>query len=133
VAAAIQDRTQSGYATADFKLSKAVLMSVGFRPPQYVKSFYSYLGPGAWHNPQVTHGFDVSMSHGPSLPRAFSRTFAANHGTDLTTVFSGSVTWPYWDTKEDRGGSVCSSQRAPSRGRSSPSLCRTSAKRRRES
>jgi len=34
-------RTQCGYATGDFKLSKAALLSVGFRPPQYVNSLFS--------------------------------------------------------------------------------------------
>lgn len=95
----LPSRTQYGYAASDFKIAKGMLQSVGFRPPQAVKLYFYYIG--GWYNPQLTLGFDVSLSHGAALPSAFSRTFAANHGQDVTVVFSGQVTWPRWDLKDD--------------------------------
>jgi hypothetical protein len=92
-------RTQYGYATSEFNPSKSTLLSVGFRPPQYVKLLFGL--DSQWFNPQLTLGLSVSLSHGPTLPSGFVRTFAANHGSDLTTVFSGQVTWPRWDIKDD--------------------------------
>ena len=78
----VYGRAQYLYAASDIGVSSALLQGFSFRSP------YNYQQQAA------TYTTTVQVSESPVAPSAAVGTFAANHGANVTTVFSGSLNVP---------------------------------------
>lgn len=93
--ALLPTRQQCLYATKDLPGFPIVIREIAFQPRERYQS-----GPPL---EAATVTFTLAISIGPLAPRKYSRTFAANHGTAVTQVFSGQIQLPKYTFSTPQG------------------------------